>query len=67
VVGDHVEHDLDPLRVRIVDELLERATVADVLVHRVEVGRAVAVVVGDGLVVVRLLAIDARCCCRRSG
>jgi len=54
VIRDHVEDDLDPDAVRVVDQLLERREVAQMLVDRVEVDRAVSVIVGDRLAVVTL-------------
>ncbi len=50
---------LMPRRVGRVHERAQRGEVAEVLVDRVEVDGPVAVVVGDGLVVVRLLLVQA--------
>ena len=59
VVRHLVLDDLDAVGVRLVHQVAQRREVAEVLVDRVEVHRAVAVIVGDGLAVVGLLLVQA--------
>ena len=59
MVGHLVLDDLDAVGVGRVHQLAQLREVAEVLVHRVEVHGAVAVVVGDGLAVVGLLLVQA--------
>ena len=58
VIGHHVGNHLDAHGMRLVHERAEPGEVAEVLFDRVEVGRAIAVVVGHRLPVVDLLAIE---------
>ena len=58
VIRHHVENDLEALPMRVIHKRPEIGECAEVLLDLVEVGGAIAVVIGDGLAVVHFFAIE---------
>ena len=58
VIGDHIENDFYPLRVRGIHQLLELRQSADVFVDIIKIDRAITVIVGDSLAIVLLFFVQ---------